>query len=398
MIRPVAQTHNAMVARSAPIIGWFLAFMTVANISLVVSMISQYGHYKNSLGSHLASGESYFFDYFSYHPPYDFLLINISLFSAFIWIHKYYVVPLNIILNHVGHYKERMMRETYISAYSAPGLRSIAIEFGQLIGQAIHAEHDREVLKMQLEKAQAHIMKLSESSHWMANQACAESDKVFRTIRSYAHYLEELIIAHQADDTLRYDYDEVCEVTHNLQFLTHAMTLLMTYEQHQEMNEAESCNISNILSAYLMRIAPALERRSMRLNTEQCRLDISLDAPSAMLHHAIWALLYASMHYAADDTTLYIATSHKEDQLNMQFHVTDSCPATLSDHEREGYLQALVSHKDTINMFAHAMAAHPNVQLASRMAAHMGGSVACIPTHAHGCTIEFILPLKRCSA
>lgn len=393
MIRPVAQTHNVAAARSAPIIGCFLAFMMITNASLIVNILSQYSHFKETLPPHTPSEQSSWLDYMAYHPPYAFLLINISLFGAFVWIHRYYVVPLHMIMNHADQYKERMTRETFITAYSAPGLRSVAIEFGQLIAQAMHAEHDREILKSQLEKAQQHINRLSDSCEWMTRQTCAESDKVFRTIRSYAYYLEELIMAHQADDAIRYDYDEVCEVTHNLQFLTQAMTLLFSFENIPQQSKSEFLNISDILSAYLMRISPALERRSMRLNTEQCQLNITLHAPSAIVHHSIWALLYASMHYAADDTVLYIATATRDSSLIMQFNVTDSCPTTLSNQERAGYLQAVVTRDETVNMFAHAMAAHPNVQLASRMAIFMGGSVTCIPTHAHGCTIELKLPM-----
>lgn len=395
MIRPVAQTHSTASARSAPIIGWFLAFMMITNASLLFKIMSQYAYFRENLPAHISEETCSWLDYFAHYPPYDFLLINISLFGAFIWIHRYYVIPLNMIMSHADHYKQCLTHDTYIAAYSSLGLHSVAIEFGQLIGQAIHAEHDRDMLKSQLEQAQKQIHHLSDSSQWVAHQACAESDKVFRTIRSYAYYLEELIIAHQANDAIRYDYDEVCEVTHNLQFLTQAMALLLSYEHTQQQTTPELLNISDMLSAYLMRIAPALERRSMRLNTEQCQLNITLHAPSAMIHHSIWALLYASMHYAADDTVLYISTATRDTSLIMQFNVTDSCPTTLSDQEREGYLHAVITQDEVVNMFAHAMAAHPNVQLASRMANHMGGSVTCIPTHAHGCTIELKLPMTR---
>lgn len=319
--------------------------------------------------------------YIELQPMHLLLLFNAGLITAYVLLRHAYVKPARVILAQAQR----------LDPPAKASLRHTAREFSQLIHVAVTLAREHETLRRQLGHAQQHIEHLLRQQRQLQCGAVGETGHVFRTIHMYAQYLEDMILAKRADADLRYDYDEVCEAATNLQCLMGGMQALLEQESRGRLLYS-ACDVGDVLGRFLVQITPALERRSMRITSRQfpVRLPIRTDEP--LLRHALWALLYACLRYAEEDSTLHIEGREESEQVVLRFFVTHSNPAALSLGEREAYLSALTNSDHSVHMFAHVIGQHPNMQLSARIAAALVGTVDCLPQGPYCCMLELRLP------
>lgn len=312
-------------------------------------------------------------------PMHLLLLFNVGLISAHIVMRCVYVHPARLIL-----------AQAQLLTPQA-SLRHTAREFSQLIHAAIALTREHEALRRQLGSAQQHIEQLLHRQHRLQCSAAGETSHVFRTIHLYAQYLEDMVLTKRADADMRYDYDEVCEAATNLQCLMGGMQALLEYENRGHLLSAR-CDVGDVLGRFLVQLTPALERRSMRITSHRFPTALPLYTDESLLRHTLWALLYACLRYAEEDSTLHIEGREGATQVTLRFFVTHSNPAALSLGERAAYLSALTNSDHSVHMFAHAVSQHPNLQLAGRIVASLGGTVDCLPQGPYCCMLELCLP------
>lgn len=312
-------------------------------------------------------------------PMHLLLIFNAGLIAAYVLLRREYVYPARLILAQA----QQLTPQT--------SLRHTAREFSHLIHAALTLARDHETLRRQLGGAQQHIEQLLRQQHRLQCGAVGETGHVFRTIHLYAQYLEDMILAKRADADMRYDYDEVCEAAANLQCLMGGMQALLEYESRGHLFLSR-CDVGDVLGRFLVQLTPALERRSMRITSHRFPASLAVCTDEPLLRHALWALLYACLRYAEADSTLHIEGKDEVDEVALRFFVTHSNPAAISLGEREAYLSALTNSDHSVHMFAHVIGQHPNMQLAGRIAAALGGTVDCLPQGPYCCMLEWRLP------
>lgn len=355
---------------------WFFSFLLMANVvtGLMVAQDSLYVT-TTSGGASLPFVE----------PSSLLVILNVALIGMFILLRMEYLQPASRIAAEASRLKLAPASHRY-------NLKRTAQEFSLLIQHALSLRDEQDKLHRQFTQAQLTIETLMRSHRRLNHGAFHETLHVFRTIQSYAQYLEDMVLAKRADETVRYDYDEVCEAAGNLQFLMEGMSHLLQEDSGTTERRLSMCDAGSVLGQFLVHITPSLERRAMRITSRHFPKELFLYTQEPLLRHLLWALLYVCLRYAEDDSTLNIEGKDGRERVTIRFFVTHSNPAALSVGERDAYLSALTNSDHSIHMFAHALSQHPNMQIASKLAAALNGVVDCVPQGPYCCMLELTLP------
>jgi signal transduction histidine kinase len=221
--------------------------------------------------------------------------------------------------------------------------------------------------------------------------ASEQSWRLCAQVRTYAHYLDEYARRHGGYENLGYDVDELQEAAEHLHFLMQGAGVCLEYETGMQQPKLESCDLSAILARFLARLAPMLERRAMRVVSDQCPASLMVESDPKLLAHSLWAMLMACLYYAAEDAILHIEATRAEGTVTVRLFASRCSPAALSPEEREAYLASRLEMPQT-HMFAHALARHADTRFAERLAQLMHGRITCAPEGPYRAVLSLSVP------
>lgn len=318
------------------------------------------------------------------------LAINLIALGVLIIIRRLILAPLTRITQHLQQLKSVFSEETgLVFSSSTLNVPRLAIDIGRFVSFAL--ENYRKHLEA--EKALAHarhiIARFTLEQQAILTTTHREIAVQYRSVLSYAHYLEEQIALNKLDPSLRYDLDDVCESSFNLKLIAGALNM---------MDAKTIPNLGNVPLAPLMQqtmlaLSPALDRRAMKLSTAEVDMSVAAHGDAGTLAHVLWMMLLGMIRYAADESTLRIRCLHSHDgsQALLSIVVSELSPICMSEDERGEHLARHLQHL-TPHMFAETIRIHGNTQLANMLVGKIGGSISVEPLTTASCEICMTLP------
>jgi hypothetical protein len=315
-------------------------------------------------------------------------LWNLAAILCFVVIRLYILQP----LRHIGE-SLMTLRATYATEHRAPhpslSVCSLAREVSQFSHFAAEYYKKHGEVSKELAEARRAIAHFSLQQQVLLNSTQREGNSQYQSVLAYANYLEERVMANHADPTLRYDFDDVCESSFSLSLMASAMAML---NQPGAITN-EDVPLASLLQQTLIKLAPALDRRSMRLSSASVDMSVVARGDAKLLMHVVWMMLFGIIRYAQDESTLRLRTltSHDGSKAILSIVISELSPSTLSENERASFLERQ-THYQAPHLFADAVREHGNVQLASLLLANTHGTVRVEPLTASACELSLTLP------
>lgn len=250
------------------------------------------------------------------------------------------------------------------------------------------ATHAREIctryrqMKDELEQSRALLSRLLHEQQALLESTNRSMTEQYRHVLAYANYLDEHIVRHQRDAGLRYDFDDLCESGFNLKLIAQSLALLRAAPLPRQ-----EVDLPNLLQEMMLALAPALDRRSMKLSTAGVSAVAAITANRQAVNHALWMMLLGIIRYAESESTLRLRCDRQAGgEILLSIVVSELSPGSLSPQERYEYLLRQTHHPDP-HMFAETVGRHGNVQLAGMLLSLTGGRVELIPLTDYACEI-----------
>ena len=317
------------------------------------------------------------------------LSVNILIFSGLLAIHRVLVVPLQRITQQLQQLHGAYSIEVGRQHSSSLSMARLAAEVGRFVAFAMEHYRKHQELSVELAEARQIIAQFALTQRTILKSTNREISLQYRSVLSYANYLEEQITSNKLDPSLRYDLDDVCESSFNLKLIAGALTML---------NTALPGNLSNVPLAPLMQqtilaLAPTLDRRSMKLTTAEVDMSVAARGDPEILAQILWMMMLGMIRYAADESTLRLRCLHNREgtQALLSIVVSELSPTRMSEEERSDYLIRHLQHL-TPHMFAETIRIHGNVQLADLLIKRIEGSISVLPLTVSSCEICMVLP------
>lgn len=319
----------------------------------------------------------------------DALIINSTLLVAIHVIRMWILRPLQRIIYHLHQVHITFTQGQPHRTTSLFGIGEIANEVARFATLALKYYRRHQQLAHELNEAQRIIAQFALHQDALLDSTSREIGTQYRSVLAYANYLEEQIIRNKIDPMLRYDFDEVCESSFNLKLIAGALAML-TVESPPHVTAVP---IAGVMQRTMLALAPALDRRTMKLTTAEVDLNVEAFGDPGYISHILWMMLLGMIRYAASESTLRIRCFHNHDETRamMSIVVTELAPEQLSEEERRNHL-ARHLHPVTPHMFAETIGIHGNIQLAHLLTERMGGSITIVPLTAASCEISMELP------
>lgn len=258
---------------------------------------------------------------------------------------------------------------------------------------ALLREHHRkhQEVREALASSQQLIAQFTARQETIVQATHSEVGQQYRCVLSYANYLEEQILAHKLESSLRQDFDDVCESSFSLKLIAGALAGLDNAPSSPE--ALAPVPLAELLKQTMLALAPALDRRSMRLSTAEVDLDVVAQGDASILAHVLWMMLLGMIRFAAEESLLRIRCLPSRDgtQALMSIVVSELSPGSLSEAQREAYLLRKQHHLSP-HLFAQAIREHAHVQLAELLLGRVGGSISVLPLTVSACEICVALP------
>jgi hypothetical protein len=286
------------------------------------------------------------------------------------------------------------LRTTY-SEDPLPTIRSplqisrISIEISRFIGFAREQYRTHAETLKELEQSRRIIAQCVLEQHVLLTSTNREIATQYQSVLAYANYLESQIISNRLDPGLRYDLDDVCESSFNLKLIAGALHMLSS----QSPLAHALVPLGALMQQTMITLAPALDRRSMKLTTAEVDLSVAAYADAPMLSHILWMMLLGMVRYAADESTLRIRSfySHDGSAAMMSIVVSELSPGRMTADERGEHLARQLQHL-TPHMFAQTIRIHANVQLADLLLQRLCGTIHVESLTTTSCEICITLP------
>ena len=253
-----------------------------------------------------------------------------------------------------------------------------------------HASRSR-ALQYELDVARQLLRRNAQQQEVLMGSLTREIRQQYQHVLSYAHYLDEHIARQHRDRQLRYDLDDLCESGFNLKLIAQSLELLRGHTPR-----LERVVLSDLLQQTMLTLAPALERRSMQLDTAGTNDQTAALADQQLLTNAAWMVLLGIIRYAADESTLQLRCwqDAATGRSLLGITISELAPGQLSPEERHAHLLRQLEHA-TPHMFAETIRLHANVQLAGWMLERSGGHAEVRPLSAYACEIVLCLPTAK---
>jgi hypothetical protein len=300
-----------------------------------------------------------------------------------------------LILQPLQHITQTILalRTTYqqesLHSPHALSVYSLAREVSQFSQFATEYYRKHGEVTKELAEARRAIAHFSMQHQVLLNSTQREGGAQYQAVLAYANHLEERVLANHADPTLRYDFDDVCESSFSLSLMTNAMQML----NKPDALACEEIRLASLLQQTLIKLAPALDRRSMKLTSASVDMGVMAYGDGKLIMHIIWMMLFGIIRYAQDESTLRLRTltSHDGSEAILSIVISELSAGVLSEDERAKFLERQMSYH-TPHLFADAVREHANVQLATLLLANTRGIVRVEPLTASSCELSLTLP------
>jgi hypothetical protein len=316
------------------------------------------------------------------------VLWNLAAILALIALRLLILQPLQHITQTILALRATYQQES-IRGPHALSVYSLAREVSQFSQFATEYYRKHGEVTKELAEARRAIAHFSMQHQVLLNSTQREGGAQYQAVLAYANYLEERVLANRADPTLRYDFDDVCESSFSLSLMTNAMQML-------NKPDALACGeirLASLLQQTLIKLAPALDRRSMKLTSASVDMAVMAYGDGKLIMHVIWMMLFGIIRYAQDESTLRLRTltSHDGSEAILSIVISELSAGVLSEDERAKFLERQMNYH-TPHLFADAVREHANVQLASLLLANTRGIVRVEPLTASSCELSLTLP------
>ncbi len=316
------------------------------------------------------------------------LLILTLVFGMRVWL----IRPLGRISQHL-----RQVRITYNDAGEEPGFSvltmwHIASDVGRFAGFALDYYRRYQEASAALEQSRQVISRFAMEQETILNSTNREIATQHRSVLSYANYLEVQIVNNKLDPSLRYDLDDICESSFNLKLIAGSLSMLSTPIR----TELGNVPLAPLMQQTMLALAPALDRRSMKLTSAEVDLSVAAHGDPGTLAQILWMMLLGMIRYAADESTLRLRCLHNREGTDaiLSIVVSELSPNRMSEDERGDHLARQLEHL-TPHMFAETIRIHGNVQLAHLLIERLGGSITVLPLTISSCEICMVLPAAK---
>lgn len=316
---------------------------------------------------------------------------NVVAWVLLLIVQKHVLQPWARMVQLLRHAGETLSEEQGQLTLSGLSLRDMAGTLARFTSHSQDAFAKYTMLEKELEASRQLLATLSAQQQVVIATANREVTEQYRYVLAYANYLDQHIARHRADKQLRYDFDDLCESGFNLKLITQSLELLS--------HGPPPCGpvaLVELLLQTMLTLAPALERRAMRLSTEGTDEEIVAYAHAPVVSHALWMLLLGTIRYAAPESTLCLRCLPSVDgeQAIITILISELSPGQLTPEERYDHLVRQMQHV-TPHMFAETIRTHANAQLAELMLFSVGGRVQLLPISSHVCEISLFLPIMK---
>lgn len=316
------------------------------------------------------------------------IAVNLITYLVYRGVKHCIVHPLKHMAHEIGHLraKQVLAPEMQLQPFSIANLAREVQHLGHVAAEYYHKHSE---VSRELAEARHAIAQFSARYRLLIGSTSREHGAQHRAVLGYANYLEERVMAKQADPVLRYDFDDVCESSFSLTLLTNAMAML----DHAPA-EPENVSLASMLQQTLIKLAPALDRRSMKLSSAGVDMSVGAHKDVGRLSFAVWMMLLGLIRYAQDESTLSLRTHESCDgrEAILSIIVSELSPGSLSEDERGDYLARRISYHAP-HMFAETVREQANVQLASLLLEPAQGRVIVVPLTATSCEVSLALPI-----
>lgn len=299
------------------------------------------------------------------------------------------LAPLRRMAQMLRHASALMEQERSDVGGTALTIRSMAGEVARFAQHAQLAYARYQDVSRELDVSRQLLAQVTTQQQTILASTNREIVAQYRAVLSYAHYLDEHIQQKTASDQLRYDFDDVCESSFNLKLIAQSLELLRKPMEQPR----DPVVLARLLQQTLIALAPALERRSMKLSTGGVDLETVAHADPATIAHVLWMMLLGTIRYAAAESSLRMRCTRSRDgsQAILSLIISELEPGKLSATERQAHLARQLQHL-TPHMFAETIRLHGNIQLAELLLARMDARISVVPLTSHACEICLILP------
>lgn len=314
--------------------------------------------------------------------------VNLVVLAIILGVRACLLQPLQRIISHL-----QIVRLAYSNEIADTGqpltMRLIARDIGRFTAFAVEHYRNHQEVSAQLEQARRIIAQFTLQQETLVNSSNREIGTQYRSVLAYANYLEEQIVSRNIDPSLRYDFDDVCESSFNLKLIAGALAMLST----PPAPHTTSVPLADLMQQTMLALAPALDRRSMKLTTAEVDMAVAAQGDPQFIAHILWMMLLGMIRYAADESTLRLRCLYNREgtQSLLSIVVSELSPLQLSAAEREDYLMRQLQHL-TPHLFAETIRIHGNVQLANLLIERLSGSISILPLTVSSCEICMVLP------
>ncbi len=318
--------------------------------------------------------------------------LNILVIAALYVLHQWLLIPLHSIAHQLHQLRTTYNEETSFGVTSPLQITRIAGEVGRFIGFAREQYRKHTETLQELEQSRHIIAQFAMEQETLLTSTNREIAIQYRSVLSYANYLEEQITTNKLDPSIRYDLDDVCESSFNLKLIAGALSML----SHGRMPELSNVPLAPLLQQTMLALAPALDRRSMKLTTAEVDMSVAAYGHGGTLAHILWMMLLGMVRYAADESTLRIRSLYSRDgtQAMMSIVVSELSAGRMTEDEREEHLIRQLQHL-TPPMFAETIRIHANVQLADLLIQRLGGLIHVQALTTTSCEVCVNLPSAK---
>jgi hypothetical protein len=325
-------------------------------------------------------------------PTHEYVLwalLNCAVLALLFVMRQWLVRPLGRICQHL-----RQVRITYSeagdeSAFSILNVWHIASDVGRFAGFALEYYRRYQEVSIALEQSRHVITRFAMEQEAILNSTNREIATQYRSVLSYANYLEEQIVSNKLDPSLRYDLDDICESSFNLKLIAGSLSMLgmpLTME-------LGNVPLAPLMQQTILALAPALDRRSMKLTSAEVDMSVAAHGDPGTLAQILWMMLLGMVRYAADESTLRLRCLHNREGTHaiLSIVISELSPNRMSENERADHLARQLEHL-TPHMFAETIRIHGNVQLADLLIQRLGGNISVLPLTVSACEISMVLP------
>jgi hypothetical protein len=315
--------------------------------------------------------------------------LNVIIVGVIIGLRQWLLLPLSLVAHQLHQLRTTYHEEAGIAISSPLQVARIAGEMGRFIGFAVEQYRKHAEVLHELENSRHIIAQFALEQEALLTSTNREIATQYRSVLSYANYLEGQIISNKLDPSLRYDLDDVCESSFNLKLIAGALSML---------NHGPPPGLDHVLLAPLMQqtmfaLAPALDRRSMKLTTAEVDLSVVAKGDAGILAHIVWMMLLGMIRYAADESTLRMRSFYSRDgsQAMMSMVVSELAAGRMTEDERGEHLVRQLQHL-TPHMFAETIRIHAHVQLVDLLLKRLGGTIHVQALTTNSCEVCVTLP------